>query len=325
MKKAYLYIMLSTILFSSMEISLKIVANQFNPIQLSLLRFLIGSLILAPFAIRKLKTNKIFLSKEDFNFFMLIGLVCVVISMTFYSISILYCKASTVAIILSCNPVFVVPFAYYMLKEKIYKHTIISMLISIAGIIFILNPFNVTGSITGLVFALLASITFALYGVMGKSKSQQFGAIVVTCFSFIFGSIELLILVLLTKISFISGWLNNHGLSIYANIPIMHGITMQNIPNLIYIGVFVTGLGYLFYFLAMEVTSATTASIVFFIKPALSPVLALIILNEAIALNTVIGILLIILGSGITFIANSKRSKSGISQIAGNQLQTKME
>jgi drug/metabolite transporter (DMT)-like permease len=70
--------------------------------------------------------------------------------------------------------------------------------------------------------------------------------------------------------------------------------------------VFVTGLGYTFYFLAMEVSSAATASIVFFIKPALAPILALIILHEQITLTKGIGILMILIGSLISLLSGLK-------------------
>lgn len=85
-----------------------------------------------------------------------------------------------------------------------------------------------------------------------------------------------------------------HNLQLFSNIPIIYGVNSANIFTVIYLGVVVTGFGYLFYFMAMEETSVSTASVVFFIKPALAPVLALIILRESIPLNTLAGIAFII-------------------------------
>lgn len=51
MKKGYIYIAFSTLFFSTMEIAIKLVASDFNPIQLNFIRFLIGSIILAPLAL----------------------------------------------------------------------------------------------------------------------------------------------------------------------------------------------------------------------------------------------------------------------------------
>ena len=301
MKKEHLYIFSSTILFSSMEIALKLASNQFNPIQLTFLRFLIGSLILFPLAMKSLKLRKLSFNLNDLKFFMVEGFICVVVSMTLYQLAILNSKASIVAILFSCNPVFVIIFAYLIIKEKIYKKTIITLVMSMSGIICIMNPFHMTNNMYGMIYTLLSAITFALYVVIGKKESQRYGGIVLSCFSFLIGSLEMLILILLTKLRFISLWLSNSGLKIFANVPIFDGITFTNIVSLIYISIFVTGIGYTFYFLAMEKTSAATASLVFYIKPALAPVLALLIIKEPIAVNTLLGIVLIIISSCITF------------------------
>jgi len=319
MKKGYWFIILAAFLFSTMEITLKIVSNQFNPIQISFLRFFVGSILLLPLALKSLRRRKLSLNKDDFAFFLLTGFICVVVSMTFYQLAILYCKASLVAILFSCNPIFVVTFAFFIIGEKLYKHTIISMVLSIIGMICILNPFNITLSLQGIIFIMISSITFALYGVISSTKSKRLGGVVLTCFTFLMGSLEMLILILITKLNVVSNFLSANGLKEFSNVPIFHGITLQNIPILAYISIFVTGLGYTFYILAMEETSASTASIVFFIKPALAPILALIVLKESIALNTIVGIIFIIIGSIINFRETSKMSRTTINKIEDNE------
>ena len=59
MKRGYLYIAVTTLLFSSMEVALKLFSGQFNPIQLNFSRFLVGGLVLIPFAVRELKKRGI--------------------------------------------------------------------------------------------------------------------------------------------------------------------------------------------------------------------------------------------------------------------------
>ena len=93
------------------------------------------------------------------------------------------------------------------------------------------------------------------------------------------------------------------------NIPILSGINLQNIIPLILLGVLVTGFGYMFYFKAMDTTSVTTASMVFFIKPALAPIFALLILNESISINTIIGIALILIGAYFIFVKKNLKIK----------------
>ncbi|GAA2849356.1 hypothetical protein GCM10019815_09680 [Pediococcus damnosus] len=94
----------------------------------------------------------------------------------------------------------------------------------------------------------------------------------------------------------------------FVNIPVIHNISWQYVPLLFFIGVCVTGGGFAFYFLAMETSDVSTASLVFFIKPALAPILAALILGETITVPTIVGIVIILLGSVVTFMGN--RSKS---------------
>lgn len=300
MKKGYLFILLSTLLFSTMEITLKVVSADYNPIQLTFLRFLIGSIVLFPLAWKGLKKRQVKLGIPDFTFFALTGLICVVVSMVFFQMAILYAQASVVAILFSCNPVFVIPLAVLLLKEKLYKQTVISLFVSLIGMIVIMNPFHMQGSATGIILALLSAATFALYGVTSGKRSERYGVFATTCFSFIFGASEMLVLILISRTQSVSSFLSDHGFAVFASIPIFQGLSFSSIPGLFYIGVCITGFGYVFYFLAMDTTSAATASLVFFFKPALAPVLAFFILSEPLTHNKMVGILFILGGSLIS-------------------------
>lgn len=298
MKKGYMYITLTTLIFSTMEIALKLVSNNFNPIQLTFTRFFIGGLFLLPFAIVSLHKKQKYLSKKDLLYFAFLGLLGIVISMCLYQLAILTTKASVVAVLFSCNPVFVTILAFLLLKENIHKSNVLALILEIIGSLIIIDPFNTKLNIFGVVLTMASTLIFALYGVYGKRKCLKFGGIVVTCFGFIFGSLEMLILIGLSNISYISNiFANNNVLSIFSSIPLFTGYSMQTLPVIIYICIINTGLGFAFYFKAMEETSAQTTSLVFFFKPILAPILALILLHEVIPFNMIIGIVFILLGS----------------------------
>ncbi|MDU3581040.1 MAG: DMT family transporter [Clostridium butyricum] len=311
MKKGYMYITLTTLIFSTMEIALKLVSNNFNPIQLTFTRFFIGGLFLLPFAIVSLHKKQKYLSKKDLLYFAFLGLLGIVISMCLYQLAILTTKASVVAVLFSCNPVFVTILAFLLLKENIHKSNVLALILEIIGSLIIINPFNTKLNIFGVVLTMASTLIFALYGVYGKRKCLKFGGIVVTCFGFIFGSLEMLILIGLSHISYISNiFANNNVLSIFSSIPLFTGYSMQTLPVIIYICIINTGLGFAFYFKAMEETSAQTTSLVFFFKPILAPILALILLHEVIPFNMIIGIVFILLGSLSSIISDLLIKKS---------------
>lgn len=309
MKKGYLYIALTTVLFSTMEITLKFVSADFNPIQLTLSRFLVGGAILLPLAIKALKKKNIKLTLADMLNFAFLGFICVVVGMLLYQMAVMNTKASVVAVLFSSNTIFVMIFAYFILKEPIFKHNILALVLDIIGILAIVNPFSTKISLLGFVFTMLSTVTFAIYGVLGKQKTAKFGGVVVTCFSFLFGGMEMLLLTLLTRIGGIADALTAHGLGMFANVPLLTGYTGSNILTMIYVSVGITGAGYVFYFLAMEETSANTASLVFFFKPALAPILAFFLLKEAIPFNMLMGILFILGGSLVSLLPTMLRQK----------------
>lgn len=316
LKKGYLYIALSTFFFSTMEISLKLVAGNFNSIQMTVSRFLVGSLVLLPFAIKHLNAINVNLQKKDLFQFAWLGFICIVISMILYQLAVMNTKASVVASIFSCNPIFVLFFAHFLLKSEIYKHNIIALVLQIVGILCIINPFATKLSFLGIILTILSAITFAFYGVCGKKSTKKFGGTVVTCFSFIFGSLELLILSLCSNIKPISEFLISCNLDTFANVPLLTGYTLSSIPVFIYIAVGVTGMGYCFYFLAMESTDANTTSLIFFFKPIIAPILAFIVLKEFIPINMIIGILFILSGSIYTILCTVKIQYNLENQIA---------
>lgn len=312
MKKGYLYIAITTILFSTMEIMLKSISDTFNPIQLTFERFFIGGLILLPFALKSIKSKELSLDKNDIKQFLFLGFMCVVVSMIFYQLAVTHTKASVVAVIFSCNPVFVMLFAYLFLNEKIHSHNITSLILEIIGIIIIINPLSIKLSPIGITLTILAALTFALYGVLGKKSTRKFGGEIVTCFSFIFGSMEMLILILLGHIPSLSSLLTSFNMGDFANVPLFTGYSMNNIFQVIYVYIFVTGLGYASYFKAMEETSANTTSLVFFFKPVLSPILAFLFIKEIIPINMIIGILFIVVGSIFTIVYNMSLEKKSL-------------
>lgn len=297
MKKGYLYIALTTIIFSTMEIALKLVAGSFNPIQLTCTRFLVGGLFLVPFALNTLHKNKAKISAKDLGFFALLGLLGIVISMGLYQLAVQNTAASVVAVLFSCNPVFVTILAFFILKEAIKKNNIVALVLEIVGSIIIINPINTHLKPLGVIFTIASTITFALYGVSGKKKCAKYGGVVVTCFGFLFGSLEMLILIGMTHINGIATLLTSHNLSLFANIPLFTGYSLKTLPVAAYIFIINTGVGFACYFKAMEETSAQKTSLVFFFKPILAPILSLIILSENIPVNMIIGIVFILAGS----------------------------
>jgi drug/metabolite transporter (DMT)-like permease len=266
-----------------MEVVLKIAGSQLDAFQLTLIRFLIGGFFLLPFALLEIKKNQTVFTRRDFIHMLAMGVVCICVSMVFFQLGVENSKASTAAVIFCINPMFTMLFAHFITEEKLNRNKIIALTVGLVGIVFMINPLRMEpgNTVMGVSFSILAALTFGLYSAMGRTSVRRLRGLTQTSISFILGSVVMIpILVLMDR-------------------PIIAGVNSDNIWMVLYVGIMITGLGYLFYFLAMEISDAATASIVFFVKPALAPVIAVIALRETIGVNGLLGILFIFVGSYI--------------------------
>ena len=289
MKKAYLYVLITALLFGTMEVSCKIGGADLDPFQLTFLRFLIGGLVLLPFAVGQMKRRQVRLEARDILVLAGVGLVGVTISKSLFQLSIMMCNASTVSVLICVNPFFTMVFAHFLTDEKLNRRKILILFLALAGIFFMLRHWDIQegNSWGGMILMLVSALFFGLYTVLGKVSQKKLGPFAQTSISFLLGAGFLLIVLLLT------------------GRPVIAGVT-DNIPIILYTGFMVTGLGYYCFFRSIELSDASTGSFAFFLKPAIAPVIAMIVLHEVILWNTVVGIALILTASLLKFLSDRK-------------------
>lgn len=283
MKKVVTCIILTATIFATMEVALKIGGNDLDPLQLTGLRFLIGGLVLAPFAVIESKKSGYRLNKRDLVWLMCVGIMGIPFSMLAFQLGVMKCNAATASVLICTNPLFAMLIAHAFTTEKMDKRKWIAFGLGIIAIFFMVRPWNIQegNTVAGMLIMMFAAITFGAYSVMGKRSIARIGTFTQTSISFVTGSLILLAITALT------------------GRPVVSGIS-ENLAVVAYCGIIVTGLGYLLYFIAIKNSDATTGSITFFIKPAIAPVFAILILHETVFWNTVVGIVILIIASVIT-------------------------
>ena len=280
MKKAYCFVVLTALLFSTMEVACKVAGNDLDPFQLTFLRFLIGGLVLLPPGIAEMRKKEIRLTGRDFLKLLGVGVIGIPVSMVLFQIGIMNCNASSASVIFSINPLFTMICAHLLTSEKMTKNRAVALAIGIAGLAFIIRPWDMQegNSAFGAVMLLVAAVAFGFYTVTGKMLSAKIGSVAQASISFLLGSAVLLVLILAM------------------GKPVLDGVT-DNIPIVLYTGIFITGLGYYSYFASINLSDATTGSFAFFLKPAIAPIIAVIVLKETILWNTYAGIAFILAAS----------------------------
>lgn len=277
LNKGYLYLTLSILIFGPFEVISKLVYG-IDAIQLNFLRFLIGGLALLPFAIHDIRRRQIVIRPRDLLSMIGLGILYIPISMVFLQVAIQNTSASLSTFVFSSNPVFIAIFAAWLLNERPNRFVIVSIALEILGLLFISNPFNDKFDIYFLHLC-FAAVTFAFYNVLMRKTTGKFGNLTAFTIVVICGTVSLGVFLLL------------------AGIPRFSGISMGNILPLLYLGVLGSGITFVSYYKGMELTSTNVGSIVFFFKPILGTIYAIIILNERLTTGFIFGASLIILGS----------------------------
>lgn len=292
-KKEVFYIVATAILFSTMEVALKIAGSDLDSFQLTFIRFAVGGLFLLPFALKEMKKRRVKLSSGDFLYLLFLGIICICISMLFFQLAIMRANANLVSVLICTNPVFTMIFAHFIVNDRFTKRKAAVLIVSLLGIFIVANPFHLSEGNTpiGILFGIIAAVTFGLYSAVGKLRIHKIGDVAQTSFSFLFGSgVMLLILLFMDK-------------------PVISGIGTDNLLLILYLGVAVTGIGYYFYFEAIHACGPSNASLVFFLKPMFAPMIAFFVLKEPITWNILLGIALILVGSYINISGHKKTKK----------------
>jgi drug/metabolite transporter (DMT)-like permease len=235
-------------------------------------------LALLPFALLDIRRRKIRFRVRDIAYLVLLGVLFVPVSMLLYQIALARTTASLSVFIFSVNPVFVAVFAVVVLKERANRVIVAAIVVGVVGLAIIANPFTRNFNIYILV-GVVGVAVFGFYSVLMRPVTARFGNLVSTTLVITFGAAVLLAGLLIR------------------GIPVLAGLDGRNIWPLLYLGVFCSGLTFVSYYKGMSLTSTNVGSIVFFLKPVLSTILAVVVLREILTVRFLIGAGLIILGS----------------------------
>ncbi|MCK9309826.1 MAG: DMT family transporter [Candidatus Cloacimonetes bacterium] len=280
--RSHLFCLIAIIIWSTLEVTGKLVGIGIDPYTLTAWRFVIGGMILLPFALRQVRKDKLQISRSSILHIGSLGILNVCVSMLLLQLSIFYGKASLTAVIVSMNPLFVTGFAMVLIKEKLNRIQLLSLGLGLLGLLLIVfseRDFANSSYLNlpvGVIFAIMASLTFGLWTVLTKSAIVRYGNVFTNALSFLVGGIILMLI------------------NLIIGKPAAFSFSMRNLLLVSYLGLFITGVAYLLYFDAMKAISASVASAYFFLKPALATLLAFFILKETLSMGQLVGITLIV-------------------------------
>ncbi|MDR1439462.1 MAG: DMT family transporter [Clostridiales bacterium] len=279
MKNAFMHIILAAALFATLEPVGKLISEDAPPALITAARFLLGGAVLLLPAAHAIKKEKLRITAKILLKTAALGVLAVCGAMVLLQQAVrMSASPAVVAIVFSANSVFSVLLARPILKEKIGKWHLAAFALCMCGI---LAGADLAGGVSAapVLLAGLSAVVFSLYTVFGKKAMADIPGAVVTCFSFLFGGGALMLA------------------QAALGVDVWRYINAGTAPSLLYLGIAVTGIGFWAYFKVLGQSSAFHASLVFFIKPILTPFAVWIINGLAPGANIFAALALVLAGS----------------------------
>jgi drug/metabolite transporter (DMT)-like permease len=261
---------------------IKISLNELNPINLTILRLFIVCLCFLVFL--SLKPNKITkLVNKDIPYLFVLGFFGIIAYHFALNYGEQYISAGAASLIIATIPIFIVILAILFLSEKITLNILIGILLSSLGVI-IITLFGNEDVIIEIEYiysalaVLIAAFFGAFYTVAGKKLLKKYSPLSLTIYAVLFGSIGMIPFINISLIEEIS----NLSITVWIAVLIL--------------AIFPTVIGYVLWYVALDIKPASELGIYLYLMPILSTILSFFILGEIMTLFFILGGLLIIIG-----------------------------
>jgi drug/metabolite transporter (DMT)-like permease len=189
--------LLAVIIWSGNFVVARDLIKEIPPITLNFYRWLIASLLIAPFAIKKTIVEWQYI-KKAWLYLLLVALSGVSLFNTFVYIGAHYTTAINMALIgTTSSPIIAVILARIFLREKVYFNKALGMLLCLVGVLYLLCKGNFHNLLhlhfgTGDLWLLVAAFCFAVYNTSVKKKPKEISALPFLFVIFTLGTILLI-------------------------------------------------------------------------------------------------------------------------------------
>lgn len=281
----YLSALIATIIWSGNFIVARDLIDTVPPVTLAFWRWTVATVILFPFAIKSLLTNREII-KEHKLYITITSILGVSLFNTLIYIASHTTSVMNLSLISITFPIFIILLSRIFYKEAVTTNKYVGVLLVAIGIITLVTKgdFSVLKNLdfaTGDIWMLLGAITFALYSLMVKKKPQQLGARSFQLITFLAG------LLLLSPFYI---WEATH-----SDFEIQN-ISSNTLFSILYIGVFASLVSYFLWGKAVATIGPTKSSMIYYTLPVFSGIAAYLFLGEVIRTIHLLSMLLIVVG-----------------------------
>jgi len=291
-RQAFLEATFAVVVWGASFVATKIALREVSPATVVWLRFSMGTVILwlAVFFRRQYAP----LSFKELGYIALLGFLGITFHQWLQATGLLTVQATTTAWIVATTPVFMAILGWLMLREKLLAGQILGIGLATIGVLLLVSRGNLSTlwqgnfGTKGDFLILISAINWAVFSVLSRRGLKQYPATLMMAYVMGFG------------------WLFN-------TIWLFAGPGLIEIPQLeppgwigiIFLGLFCSGLAYIFWYDALQVLSVAQTGAFLYIEPFITLIVAAVLINEVITPISLFGGVLILIG--VWLVQNSRR------------------
>lgn len=278
--KSYLYLSLAMIMVGSSFVVGKLISSTMPIFLSSFLSLLIASVLFIPTVVLAIKSKK--LTKKDYYYLGLQGLLGTVLYRIFLFISLKYVDAGYAGILSALQPAMIALLAIFFLGEKQTRKEKIGIGLAVVGliIVYLSNKIAVVlGSqfIFGTILVILAVFGEACFSVFAKKLNKNIKPMVIA------GMVTVMSCVMSLPPAMYDIYKYGFNISFFGALLIA------------YYGIFLTYISFIFWFKGLKQVSASIAGVFTALIPVSGVIFSIILLKDLPSFYEVVGGLLIVL------------------------------
>lgn len=277
------------------------------PLELLSFRFLIAWLVMTVLII--IKVIKVNYKNKSMKWLLILAIIEPITYFLFETYGLQRTSTSLGGLMIALIPIVVTILAVYLLKEKPSAKQIISIILSVTGVmlIIIMENSNDSGGSTILGIFLLGGAVFsaALFNIIARKISRDFTAIEVTYFIMLIGAIFFNILSII-----------NHAMNKNLSEYFLPFKSRSFISSVLYLGIISSVLAYFLINYTLSKMEASRSAVFANISTIVSIAAGVAVLHESFHLYHVLGSIMILLGVwGTNYYSMKSDSDESLSQV----------
>ena len=257
-------------------VATKVALRYVSPVTVVWVRFAIGVIVLG-IAVG-LRRQYAWPTKRDLAYFALLGFIGITFHQWLQSTGLLTAQASTTSWIVATTPIFMAMLAWIFLKENIDHLQVLGIMIAAIGVLLVVSNGNFSTiaigefGTPGDFLILISAFNWAVFSALSKRGLMRHPATRMMLFVMTFG------------------WLFTTALFIPAKgYSEFQGIAWDGWLGLLFLGIFCSGLAYIFWYDALKALQVAQAGAFVYLEPFITLIIAAIVLGENITVLSLLG------------------------------------